>query len=190
MQTVRERIQSALRFQFKRQRVTDASFDAWQGRTKSGPFRDVSGRGRAYAGRFFRAFSGRRTEADNDALCSGRRGNDGEPHPSALAATSRVMGHPVRLRRPPHDKGHPVRLRRPPHDKPQTGKATRAAARLSAGRGLPTDTENPPYFPRTSLVSLPRLGAWSARKTVRWTVFSGRRAAAPDGGSERQRGDG
>ncbi len=152
--------------------MTDASFDAWQGRTKRGPFRDVSRKGPRVCRQVFSGFFGA-PGADKDALCSGRRGNDGEPHPSASPPRQESWDTPSAC------GGHPM-------TSPRRGRL----------HGLPPAFLRDVVFrptqrtPRTSLVSLPRLGAWSARKTVRWTVFSGRRAAAPDGGSERQRGDG
>ena len=63
--------------------------------------------------------------------------------------------------------GYPARLRRAPHDKPQTGKATRAAVRLSAGRYVGCNVVR--YFRINSTakedpVSLPRLGKVSAAR--------------------------
>ncbi len=74
-------------------------------------------------------------------------------HPVTSSKRGRLHGLPPAFLRDvvfrPTQRTVPCASRRLRRHLPQTGKATRAAARLSAGCGLPSDPENrPPYFPR------------------------------------------
>ncbi len=120
-----------------------------KGGRKAAPSGMFPGRGRAYAGRFFGLFSGRRERRRVTFVpAGGGRGTTGN-----LIRLLTTFASTVRGCRPPSAENSPPDCF-PGAPGPQTGKATRAAARLFAGCGLPTDTETP----RTSLVSLPRLG--------------------------------